>query len=229
MDEDSSKITITYNANGKIDVFLTEYWSGSAWGVGEKSTYTYDANNRIIIRNSESWNGAIWYSDYTEEFTYDANGNAITTKESYLDDGVWEYYIEESTFDTTKLIADFIHPFKDKTGIEELLYGTLIVNKILTRTTENTKITYYYGEATAKANDFNFLKLDVYPNPTNNLITIGNSNFNIKKVELFNVLGKKIISTTKNQLKLENLVNGIYLFKVQDDNGSVVVKRIIKN
>ena len=78
LEEESSRITISYNANGKIDVFLTEEWNGTSWMLSDKSDYTYDGNNRINIIEGQTWDDTSWVSDYKEEFTYDANGNLTT-------------------------------------------------------------------------------------------------------------------------------------------------------
>ncbi|MGK0453575.1 MAG: hypothetical protein ACJAYY_001039, partial [Paraglaciecola sp.] len=137
---------------------------------------------------------------------------------------------ETFTFDTTQLMASFIHPFKDKTGIDYLFSGEKIVNKIINSITFNDyKTTYNYGEATASVNDFSLVDVKVYPNPATNFIKVSAENATIKNIELYTILGKKIMTSIKNDLNIENLVNGVYVLKIQSKKGDFATKRIIKN
>jgi hypothetical protein len=68
----------------------------------------------------------------------------------------------------------------------------------------------------------------VYPNPATSIIKVDDSNFSLKNIEVFNLLGKKLIVTTKNQLNVKNLVSGVYVIKVEDNDGNIAKKRIIK-
>ncbi|KGL63904.1 T9SS type A sorting domain-containing protein [Polaribacter sp. Hel1_85] len=231
LEEESSRIVISYNANNKVSISKSDNWDVTKWVDSDRTLYTYDANNRIIVEDSQIWDGTSWSTDYKYEYTYDANGNAITEKESYLENEVLtEQPIETKTFDTSQLMSIFSHPFKDKTGIDFLFSANGIVNKILGRSSTNNRTTYYYGnEPTANVNDFNFVKFEVYPNPTISVINIDDRNFSLKKVEIYNLIGKKVLTSTKNKLNIKNLINGIYLLKVEDDKGNIVTKRIIKN
>ena len=78
-----------------------------------------------------------------------------------------------------------------------------------------------------------FLKVEenmfsVYPNPTMNILNI-KSTTEIKQIQLFNKLGQMIIHAgEKNELDISNFNQGIYFIKIEDINGRVAVKRIIK-
>ncbi|SDR78875.1 Por secretion system C-terminal sorting domain-containing protein [Polaribacter sp. KT25b] len=228
--DDSSRITLTYNANGKVYISKSDSWDGTNWIDSDRTVYTYDANNRIIVEDGQTWDGTNWETDYKSEYTYDANGNAITEKDYYLDDDVLvEGDLETITFDTSKLISSYLHPFKDRTGIDYIFSANGIVNKILARSSTNYRTTYNYGDATANVNNFSLANFTIYPNPATSVLNIDDSNFTIKNVEVYNVLGKKIVTSSINQLNIENLVNGVYLVKVQDDKGNIATKRFVKN
>jgi len=75
--------------------------------------------------------------------------------------------------------------------------------------------------------------LTYYPNPVKNNITITALNQNrIQKVKIFDILGKKIIETSPNNIKsvlnLTSLENGIYIVKVSFEK-TVETFRVLKN
>jgi len=57
----------------------------------------------------------------------------------------------------------------------------------------------------------------LYPNPTNGILHI-NAKQEIVLVEVYNLVGQKIIETN-SEVNLSNLVTGIYIVKIFDDNG----------
>jgi hypothetical protein len=67
----------------------------------------------------------------------------------------------------------------------------------------------------------------VFPNPTQNYLYIKSAT-PINKIEVFTVLGQKVIETTKQSIETRHLSNGIYLLKVYTANGNMGVKRFIK-
>lgn len=82
-------------------------------------------------------------------------------------------------------------------------------------------------------NKYNFNADDVisiYPNPTSDFINIQSSlDLGKAKVELFDMLGKKIITNefVNNSLDITSLVDGVYMINVSID-GQTYVKKIVK-
>ncbi len=72
--------------------------------------------------------------------------------------------------------------------------------------------------------------LRIYPNPTSNFITIGNSeNDAITKTEVFDLNGRLVASFDKvldNKIEVSQLVKGTYLLKVYTENGAESLKFI---
>jgi hypothetical protein len=66
----------------------------------------------------------------------------------------------------------------------------------------------------------------VYPNPTANRIYIQADN--ITKVDLFDLMGRKIQSTNQNQIDLSNVSNGSFILKVTTENNKTQSFKIIK-
>lgn len=67
----------------------------------------------------------------------------------------------------------------------------------------------------------------VYPNPANNVINV-NSTSNINSVEVYTIAGQKVANYTANgtqaAISVSNLSNGMYLMKINTENGASVKK-----
>jgi hypothetical protein len=72
--------------------------------------------------------------------------------------------------------------------------------------------------------------LSVYPNPNNTGKVYITSRFNLdKKVEIFDVLGKKVIDVTlyTKELNISNLNPGVYIIKIKEGDASATRKLIV--
>jgi hypothetical protein len=227
--EDSSKVAINYNDNGTVSSTVIDIWEDSSWLTAYRSVYSYDENNRRFLEENEVWDGLAWMLQYKIEYVYDANGNALSKKEFYNDNGAFILENEEiNTFDTSQVMADFAHPFKDKNGLDYLFEVTGIVNKILTTTSVDRRKTYNYGESTASIPSFNLAAIKVYPTPATDVINVSIKNGTIHKIDVFNLLGKKVLTSTESKINIENLAKGVYLLKMQSEDAGFVTKRMIK-
>lgn len=72
--------------------------------------------------------------------------------------------------------------------------------------------------------------LTIYPNPTNTgKIYITTKSSLDKKVEIFNVLGKRVLEsvTTSKELNVSQLVAGVYIIKIKEGEATATRKLII--
>ena len=72
--------------------------------------------------------------------------------------------------------------------------------------------------------------LTIYPNPTNSgKIFITTKSSLDKKVEIFNVLGKKVLEsvTTSKEVNVSHLEAGVYIIKIKEGDASATRKLII--
>ncbi|WP_179319260.1 aryl-sulfate sulfotransferase [Winogradskyella helgolandensis] len=74
---------------------------------------------------------------------------------------------------------------------------------------------------------YELASIKLHPNPTKGQIKI-ESKTTINKVEIFNVMGKKVYTTTLDTLDLSEQVNGIYFLKIYTDT-NITSKKLIKN
>ena len=75
---------------------------------------------------------------------------------------------------------------------------------------------------------FNSFEFNTYPNPVNDVLFI-NSKENIQSAEVFNLLGKKVLSTNNVQgsLEVSSLSKSIYILKLTSDKG-ISTTRFVK-
>jgi hypothetical protein len=75
-------------------------------------------------------------------------------------------------------------------------------------------------DATASVNDVFSSKISIYPNPANEFVQISTSE-TITGVEVYNLIGKKVISSSKltnNKIDVSNLSKGVYVLKVMSND-----------
>lgn len=81
---------------------------------------------------------------------------------------------------------------------------------------------------TAEIVDVNIENIKVYPNPTNNIVTI-QSDSEIKDITLLDLTGKTLGKYHTNSVDLSELKVGTYIIRIRNSNDIEVVKQIIKN
>ncbi len=91
---------------------------------------------------------------------------------------------------------------------------------------------YFSTQSTLGIKNFNLLGLSVYPNPANLNWTITSKNDAIQSVEIFDFLGRNVLSVKANNqevnIDVSHLATGIYISKIKTGQG-VTSKKLIKN
>lgn len=94
---------------------------------------------------------------------------------------------------------------------------------------DNVNITSVLG-----AKDFAAATIKMYPNPVQNELNISSDNTLVKSVEIFDLNGRKIMTSTNNTasseftVNLSNLESGVYMVTVFSSEGNKTVKKFIK-
>ena len=80
----------------------------------------------------------------------------------------------------------------------------------------------------------NASEIILYPNPTQNFITLNNlSKQNISSIEIYNTLGKKVGNISnlsqvdETQIDVSDLNSGMYLFRIVDNTNNYVTQKVI--
>ena len=90
-------------------------------------------------------------------------------------------------------------------------------------------VIYKIEDATVSVADEIASDISVHPNPTKGFVLLESHTYTIKKVEIVNLLGKKVTTIySKNKIDLRSFENGIYFFKIYTDTKEILVKKIIK-
>ncbi|NND63195.1 MAG: T9SS type A sorting domain-containing protein [Flavobacteriaceae bacterium] len=99
---------------------------------------------------------------------------------------------------------------------------------VLTTSTFFERISWNKQVPFLSTNDIHEPRFVISPNPTSGIIEI-ESQKEIEKVHVFNQLGQQVLwFSSEETIDVSNLENGLYFVKVIDSEGSVQVKRIIK-
>ncbi len=217
------KTTIMYNQDNTISEINDFTWDGSDWVLDYIDVFTYDGNYISAVSSSD-WDGTQWVDDGTITYMVDGSGNRTSKTDTYS--GTTNY-----VYDITALMSNFTNPFVDYTGFNYLSEDYPYVNKILSFSNSDgfSRSTYDYNNVLS-VNDVvskRVIQLDVYPNPAIDIVTIKSSE-NIKHINVFNTLGSKVISTQNNELNVSRLSKGLYFINISLENGSIMVKKLIK-
>lgn len=73
--------------------------------------------------------------------------------------------------------------------------------------------------------------LSMYPNPVSNgKVYIATKNDTDKEIIIFDLLGKKVLQTmlSARELNVSNLIPGVYIIKISEDNASATRKLIVR-
>ena len=88
-----------------------------------------------------------------------------------------------------------------------------------------------FNEGTAAVNRNEIPNFSMYPNPiANGILKISTLSNSQKKVQIYNVLGKKVLSDTitNDELNVSKLSSGIYILKIQEEGKTATRKLVIK-
>ncbi len=181
--------------------------------------------NVIITGDCSEASGTYTYNglvngknNYTQTLVID--GESIVTGVGF-DNTKWVLYIDgdltDDGFSNIAVPSGLLPPFTGwvHTQCED---GTMIIEQNLS------------------TNDFdNFSsKILVYPNPTNNFITITNKENSSEnyKYKIIDLIGRNIMSGNSKfnkQINVESLTIGNYIIQVETENGQKSTKKLIKN
>ena len=109
----------------------------------------------------------------------------------------------------------------DNNGINKLAYETILCEL------DARNWCAVNCNPTSIANNDKPTAIQIYPNPTNGLVTI-NTTEKISIIKIYNLTGKLLFSTSNSFFNLESLSSGIYFIHLQTENGDIYRRKIIK-
>lgn len=202
----------------------------------------------VMVVNKGSTNQIALTNNNGAGTPFDANSAILATESSHLYEVTIEYTIGSTAAASTKkarissINGDNGASISSvSTGLSENVYNSLTgsgayffnwalrfgfgsseISHLHMRRVEITK-----NSAVLSTNDFNNFDFSISPNPVSDVLTIS-SQENIKTVEIYNLLGKKVLTSNSTSIDVSSLSKSVYLLKLSSDKG-VSTKKLIKN
>jgi len=192
------------------------------------SSVIIPANGYVVIANGAALNGGL-----TPDYTY---ANDIS-----LGNGTDGIIIECAATIIDQVIWDNGATFPDPSGasMELSLNAFTSVNNDAGSNWATAVSPYGDGDLgtpgaandnTLSNDEFQVVDFSLYPNPTTTgFVTITNRNSAPISVEVYDLVGKQVISNTiTNELNVSSLTSGMYIVKLSQNNTTVTKKLVIK-
>ena len=224
IDVGGETITLQPNFNTYADNPTDPFWVNQTTGEGNK---TFEGNTFVednsLVGSELTFNGYTQSNDLDSEYTAmafikvfnsDFSVLKIETSELVAGNNFSITYTDVAPEDAVVQYGFYVSGINANPSDEGALGGVVITAPIL------------------GVNDFNAVDVSVYPNPSSSIWNISTSAQNIKKVFVYDVLGKKVaqVVADSNEVSIhsEVLTAGIYFAQVTTDLGTQTVKLIKK-
>nr|MDA3883530.1 T9SS type A sorting domain-containing protein [Bacteroidales bacterium] len=204
--------TTTNNALNRISKYYTEYKYNTDNLLTELTQYYWNNTN-------QSWN---YYN--SQYFNYDTNN--ILINQTYFEEDTARV---EFTYNESVLLSECIMPQYEKHPINSNLYKYMLQQAeycVWNSKQENwepqSRSTMYYSEQINSSINKLTANIEVYPNPTSDILIIKCSdNFSNAVFQIFDLNGEKLYyNKIKNHttIDLSWLKNGVYGYSIVSDN-----------
>lgn len=144
------------------------------------------------------------------------NNNYCSNENIDFENLYYYFYIDHNTVNTYVFAGPFTYSIIENGSLRTLT---------ITNSLGDIAI---YSNSPLTTPDYTQNQISIYPNPVKDTFTIENNNISIQNIELFNVLGKKVLENQNKEVFISNLENGIYLVKIALANGEIINEKIIK-
>jgi len=175
-----------------------------------------------IVQENE-WENRIYFTEpiiinFTENDTVTRNKSSFM---GFCFSNTWEYH-EMNDFTTSYL-------FSNQQGmIENYEYNFSSTSYALL----GSKIKGVYTGDTnwpTSVLEQNIQHLKIHPNPANDLLIIHSEGKNFNKVDIYDISGKRLISTDfNNQIDISKLESGTYFIRCTNERGNIYQQKLIK-
>ncbi|SHH01341.1 T9SS type A sorting domain-containing protein [Winogradskyella jejuensis] len=244
----SSATAVDYNIifDG-TDLGTTSSTSINIFGLNFNTTYTYEIRANNCFGQSTGCNVITFTTDSCTEtsapacpVTISPTQNQMNTPTTEATDGSRQV---ELSWNASATAVDYNIIFDGNdlgttagtsVNIFGLDYNTtytyeILANNCFGQSTTCTTITFT-TETTLGTQENELLNVSVSPNPTKDILNI-NTSLQIDKVDVFNLLGRRVISYEKesiynNSINISSIPAGIYLVNILSDNSTKTIKII---
>ncbi|WP_458628942.1 T9SS type A sorting domain-containing protein [Winogradskyella sp. PC D3.3] len=204
-----SNISSTLNATVNNCIF----WGNTSAG-GLDAVAITDLHESPVI-GSITVNNSIDLYDFTDS-VITSKSNTVTTDPLFTDAANSDFTLTTSSPAINTGDNTYVSTPTDLLGNQRIFNSTVDMGAYEYNSTLGVH-TFHLNE--------NEIKL--YPNPTTSVLNI-EMKANLKYATVYSVLGAKVLETKSNMINTSNLKTGLYLIKIEDENGNVSTKRFIK-
>ncbi len=244
-----------YIDNGATSTYVQMYYSnnnGNTWTIlGNANNNWYDAGSSWVGK-SDNWIEKLYnisnltnlgniqlrfklfalqektgfaFDDFTicdapkAGFIYTASGRNILINDTSINSETYKWFINDTLVSTEQNPTLIVT--QDTSKITQV-----VINNCYSDTISHIIFTSNISNITNG-------NIRVYPNPTSKYLIIENNKYNISLIQLINSLGqiqisKKVANNYINKIDVSNLYNGVYLLRIETNNGSFTERIIIK-
>ncbi|WP_136480879.1 T9SS type A sorting domain-containing protein [Cognatitamlana onchidii] len=207
------KLELSYSSGlASQGVFSEWNESSEMWELDERIQRSYNMNDLPEEDFGETWNGSGW--DTSERSLYSYMGTLQTEQLTQTWNGSsWE--------NSDRASSEYDNGNRSVFTYENWDSGT---DKWLPEYKEEAT----YSMIGLSISTFEEDSFKVFPNPVSTVLNIKSAG-TINTIELYNLLGKKVLSSNKvNQLNVEGLKSGLYILRVDIENNKFSRKLVIK-
>lgn len=248
------KQTLFYDTSNTFNLVYEYYWN-SGWDLVFKNSLevSSDSVKQWIGSEFES-DDSSWTEVTFEKYVFDLNSYLIEYNTGYFDDNnamvidYKEIYTnDDEGYFTKQIILEWDDAEDDWIGTKfEVVYDEndpIIYNDVYYWDIE-TQVWYFTFSQEYHYDDYlnNLvgiskkydIKLDIYPNPVANYLTIDlpvNKSSDNLEYKIYNSIGNAVkqgILKQHQQINMTNLESGMYFLKVEVDNNNKIIKKILK-
>ncbi|MDP4231195.1 MAG: T9SS type A sorting domain-containing protein [Bacteroidota bacterium] len=238
--------TYTFDGNNNCSLELISVWSDTGWTNLSLSIYKYDANNNRTRDSVVAWRVGAWANSSLLVYTFDVNNNLTSflfqewNRTLFVNSALYTFTYDSNNRNKSLLYqtwndTGWVNNFKDSnasdSNLESQLRRIWDGNKYVR---SDSIIRYYHQVAASVAPIIGVARnLTIYPNPSSGDFTVIFPNIGrLGIVEVYTVLGEKIFGeraflSSKVEIRLNNIPNGIYFVKAYDGNNYYTQKIII--
>ena len=247
----------TYNVSDNAYAFGFSYPASDLRATATTTSLTLESNIAIWTANATD---AAWFDQdaatqtailYIEASSYIEsasayNGSDLTFSGSMTTNDIGDGYTLKvfiKALDPNNDYATVVNNSADVTGNDftisataaELASGLLVqygfaLTGPLTDPSDTSGSIVLEAPATAGVNENNIIDVSIYPNPSSSNWNFRTGNTVITLVEVFNLLGKRVVSQNNNStnvaISTQGLTSGIYIARITTEQGTKSVKLI---
>ena len=214
--EKTFRYEFEYNTSGNVSVQTNFSWNKEQedWDATTKTEYEYNSINDVSVETTYNWDEGQedWVAAWKDETVY---------SELNLSEVVIPYIYQYMNVDD-----EFVTLHK---AISEEISYQMQNNEW----SYNYKNIYYYSKGgSTSAEKVLKTQVSVYPNPFTNKITFTWSGLHQLSLEVYTITGTKVIErliTSGVEVPVSGLNNGIYLFRLMNENQTIHSGKLVKN